>query len=478
MHLPIHLDRARDVPLQNQLFEQMRDLIVSGQLKPESRIIATRFLSEQLSVSRTTVLLAYERLIAEGYLETRPAIGTFVCQSLPGTAASPGPPPAAPIAVPPSNRRDGAIDFALAPDDRLFPYKSWLRITQTILDRQARRPLQIEYRPHDSGLPALRAVIAEWLAFHRGIVAAPEQVIVVAGLQQALAIAAILAKAWRRMVVTECPGDSQTAALFDRFGGIRFDCPVDEDGLDVDRLPDEAAALAYVTPSHQRPLGGMLPGDRRERLLDWAAATGALLLEDDSDGDFRYHGSAQPSLFSLAPPGRVIYLRRFSETMDVGLRLVYLVVPGTLVDAAQRVKASLDSGTPWLEQQVLAEFIGSGEYDRHLRMTRKILMERRDALIGALTGRFGDIRLMGTAAGTRVNWLLPGSFGPADMIRGHAAEHGVRLHRPLCSAPAGAGKSLLDRVLTLGYATLAVPDIKKGVDCLADALALCGPAAE
>lgn len=475
MHLPLHLDRNRGAPLQNQLFEQLRYLIVSGQMKPESRVIATRFLSEQLNVSRTTVLLAYERLIAEGYLETRPAIGTFVSRTPPDGTAAPKPHPA-PISVP--ARQECAIDFAIAPDDQLFPFKSWLRATQTVLDRHERRSVPIDYLPNDSGLPALRAVIREWLAFHRGITADPEQVIIVAGVQQALAIAASLAGVRGRMVVTENPGEPQVSALFAGLGARLYDCPVDEQGLDTALLPEEPAALLHATPSYQRPLGAMLPLDRREKLLAWAAENGALLLEDDSDGDFRYQGSAQPALFTLAPPGRVIYLRRFSETMNPGLRLVYLVVPPEMVKIAQRIKASLDSGTPRLEQQVLAEFILSGGYDRHLRMTRKILLERRDALILALTRHFGDIKLLGTGAGTSVNWLLPAHLGSADLVRDNAAKGGVKLYRPLSPQSPVQGRSFIDGILAMGYATLTAQDIKKGVDLLADTLVMYQRAAQ
>ena len=469
MHRPIHLDRTRDEPQQNQLFEQLRGLIVAGTLKPNSRIIATRFLSEQMKVSRTTVLLAYERLIAEGYLETRPAVGTFVCETLPASGTEPGGllrfAAEQGAGAPPVQRRHPTIDFALSPDNRYFPYKSWQKITQTVMDGQARHPEPIDDHPHGCGLMPLRSVIAEWLAFHRGIIADPEQVVVVSGKQQALAICATLVGLARRTAVVEAPGDPHAAELFNSFGArLRF-CPVDDQGLGVGLLPEEPVALLHVTPSRQRPLGMTLPLERREALLAWAQRSGAILLEDDSDGDFRYQGSAQPSLYSLDPQGCVIYLRSFSETMSPGLRLVYMVVPRDMAEAARRVKACLDSGTPWFEQRVLTEFIASGEYDRHLRVARRALLERRDALIDRLRRHFADARLIGTSAGSHVSWQLPESLGSAERAQQIAALQGINVYRPLSGNAASRRNDLL-----LGYGALEVADIHRGVDRLAELL--------
>jgi GntR family transcriptional regulator/MocR family aminotransferase len=454
MHLPIHLDRTCGEPLQNQLFEQLRGLIMSGRLKPDSRIIATRFLGQQLSISRTTVLLAYEKLIAEGYLETRPAIGTFVSRAPPDVAPAPrhAEPPPRPTPPPP------AIDFALSADDRLFPCKSWLRIAQTVLDRQARHPAPLEHSAHGRGSAALRAVIAEWLAFHRGIVADPDQIIVLSGMQQALTVAAKLTGISGRSLLTESPGDRRAIDLFDALGARRRDCPVDEHGLDTGRLPAERIDILHVTPSRQRPLGGLLPLERREQLLDWAERHGSVIIEDDSDGDYRYAGSAPPALFSLDQRGAVLYLRGFSETLGAGLRLAYLVLPPAQMEAARRLKAGLDDGTTWLDQRVLTDFIASGDYDRHLRMVRKTMLDRRDVLIAALQSHFGEVKLWGTGSGSHVSWLLPEGRKDGAAILSAAAERGVRLYR-------GA-----DDILLLGYGALDPIRIESGVRLLAETM--------
>jgi len=261
--------------------------------------------------------------------------------------------------------------------------------------------------------------------------------------------------------------------LFDSLGARRRDCPVDEYGLQTSRLPAEGAALAYVTPSRQRPLGGLLPLARREKLLDWAGRHRALIIEDDSDGDFRYAGSAPPALFSLDSQGAVIYLRGFSETLGAGLRLAYLVLPAGLLEAARRLKAGLDDGATWLEQRVLTEFIASGEYDRHLRTVRKTLLDRRDALSAALQRQFGPVELWGMGAGTHLSWRLPAGMASAEFLARRAAEHGVQVYRPF---PTSSDLRLADDMLLLGYGALEPAQIEKGVGLLADSLRTVPPA--
>jgi len=453
MHLPIHLDRTLDSPLQNQLFDQIRGLILGGRLPPDNRIIASRLLSEQVQVSRTTVLLVYDRLIAEGYLETRPAVGTFVCRSLPETNRSATVPVATARQATPLDSRALAIDFALGPDPALFPGKAWFRTGQA-------QRLPAWAAIDERGLPALRAAIADWLALHRAIVADPEQILILSGVPQALAVAAVLAEIRGRGVVVETPGDSQARALFETLGAVSIDCPAGAEGIETACLPEGPAALAYVTPARQRPLGTTLPPARRERLLAWAARAGAMILEDDRDGDFRFEGTTPPSLFSLGRTGSVICLRAIADTLRIGTRLAYLVLPRRLADAARRVKSGLDDGPSTLEQAILAEFISSGDYDRHLRRTRKMLLERRDALVTALLGHFGPIDLLGTASGSHVAWRLPSDFPRTDVIQARAAARSVGIHRP-------DGK---DGLLLLGYGALPEEKISRGAALIAAAL--------
>ncbi len=483
MQLPIELDSHLAEPLQNQLYEQLRALIISKRLKPNSRLIATRFLAESLGVSRTTVLLAYERLIAEGYVETRPAVGTFVCGTLPDIvptcAAAPhsvevlpqselrppvflGPsPPALP-------ERRPLIDFWNGPDFRIFPLRTWQRITQHVLECFGKGLSQVS---PVSGVPPLKQAISEWLASHRGIVVDPEQVIVVTGCQQAHHIAAQMFLRRGDRVVVEWPCPEAVSHLFDSLGAVQCAVPVDENGIDVDHLPSGPVTLAYVTPSHQNPLGGTLPTDRRERLIQWARQAGAYLIDNHCDGECRYRGMGPPSLKSLDPYGLVLCSGSFASNLGAGLRLGYLVVPQELVPSAVAVKTLLDQGNPWLEQMVLAEFIASGEYDRHLRRVRKVYMERRDCLIGRLQRHFGEPQLFGTDAGYHVTWLLPSEFPSASVVQDLARQRGIGIYTintkgPLSHVPCHYASN----ALVLGYSSLDERQIQEGVDGLAAVL--------
>ena len=479
MHFPIQLSRSLDKPLQSQLFEQLRGLIISGQLPPNTRIFATRFLSQQLDVSRTTVLLAYERLIAEGYLETRPAVGTFVCATLPEIAEIPashhpcvadGPRGVACLAtaampIPPF------VDFRPAEDGRLFPFKAWQKIATAVLSRQARMPGGEQPVVPPSGLHSLRTGISKWLAFHRGIVADSEQIIVVSGSHHAFNVVANLLVQPGRRVVMENPGDLHAAELYASLGAIRCEVSVGEHGIDVDSLPGGRVCLAHVTPSRQRPVGGMLSLAQRERLIGWAEQAGALIIEDDSDSDYRYRGAALPAMFSLDRQSRVIYLRGFSETLAPGMRLAYMVLPRGLVKAAERLKARIDNGGAWLEQTILAEFIASGEYDRHLRLVRKTYLERRDALIESLHQHFGDVRLAGADSGNHLSWFLPAHLPPADVIQRRAARRGIALYTPSDMQYGGTGLGChAQDLLLMGFAALDQSQIRRGIATLADVL--------
>ncbi|HIJ39378.1 MAG TPA: PLP-dependent aminotransferase family protein [Rhodospirillaceae bacterium] len=481
MHLPIELDRTLAEPLQNQLYQQLRGLILSQRLKANTRLIATRFLAEQLGISRTTVLLAYERLISEGYLETRPAIGTYVSVNLPDQAPAQAvqPPNGSELATPPQAElhpplfcapilspqptAKAAIDFSLLPDHSIFPLGLWQRITRQVLDNFGR---EVSQPPPPTGIAPLKSAIAEWLATHRGIVVEPRQVIIVSGRQQGYNVAARLFLRPSDAVVVESPGDEGAGWLFQSLGANLCPVPVDEHGILTDQLPPGPVRLAHVTPAHQSPLGGTLPAERREQLIAWARAAGAYIIEDDCHSDFRYRGMGPPSLKSLDPYGLVLFCGSFSHSLGAGLRLGYLVVPSELVPAAEAAKTLLDFGNPWLEQMVLAEFMACGEYDRHLRRVRKVYLERRDCLLAAFRLYFGEAHLGGSDAGTHVTWYLPPGQQSAAQIRNMARARGIGVYT-LGDGFTTEGAAPPRRLLLLGYAALDEVQIRDGIAGLA-----------
>jgi len=483
MNLPLQLDRSSPVPLQDQLFEKLRHLILSGRLKPNTRVIATRFLAEQVGVSRRTVLFAYERLISEGYLETRPAIGTFVSPTPPDQAkreaanavAADVPRQAALYpqsfryaAKPNGKLPAGYIDFSPSlPDSaQLLPQKVWLRWMREVLLSDP----GIFSRPGPvAGAEPLRQVIADYLGATRGILATPEQIVIVSGRRQACSLVGHLFQRPGDRVVVEAPGDEDITEFFRTRRAEVAAVAVDESGLDVGLLPEGRAALAYVTPSRQNPIGGIMPQSRRATLIEWARKAGAYLIEDDSDSDLRYQGVAPQPLAAMDPYGLVFYVGSFSKTLGAGLSLGYLLVPPEFAEDILAIKSMAAEGGQYFEQIVVANLLASGEYDHHLRRLRKIYMERRDSLIAALQARFGDVELFGTEAGTQITWLLPDLFPSVSALCEAAMARGVRVAGVVDQAATASG--FHEKALLLGYANLTPDHLREGINRLAAALA-------
>jgi GntR family transcriptional regulator / MocR family aminotransferase len=395
------LDRAAPASLQDQIVGYFRDAVLSGRLKARMQVPSSRRLASEQGVARITVVQAYERLVAEGYLASRPGAGLYVAESLPEPA-----PRSSRIASgrkrarPPSPRlrRRGPVPaVSERPLDLLplcagvpaldhFPWVDWARITARVYREQPQEALGY---CDPMGLPELRAAIASHLGAARGIVCDPEQILVVAGSQQGIDLTArALVEAGETVWVEEpgYPGGRAAAAA----AGLHLSpIPVDGEGIDVAagirRAP--GARLALVTPSHQYPLGATLSLRRRLALLDWAATADAWILEDDYDGEYRYGGRPVAPLYALDRGRRVLYLGTFSKMLAPGLRLGYLVVPQAAVEHLARLKAASDRHPPGLAQLVLARFLGEGRLAAHLRRMRVLYSTRRQALLEALRAR-------------------------------------------------------------------------------------------
>ena len=487
--LSIVLSESDGSTLQNQIFDQIRLMILNGRLKGDDPLPTTRELSHQLGVSRNTAVLAYERLIAEGYIRTKPYVGTFVSADLPDTAflsMANAPAVAAPdikaeaetSAQTPTLRTHRlsdpargrlAADFWVGrPDSRTFPMKAW---SQHIKARLKAAGARLTSYNDPAGLLELRQAIAKHLAPARGVVVDPEQIIIVGGCQDGFnLVARLLAKPGAAAVV-ESPCYQGAAYVLESLGAKFHPVPVDRDGLDVTKLPSVRDALAYVTPSHQYPIGVTMSLQRRIELLSWATQYDAYIMEDDYDSDFRFVGSPLTALKGLDRNERVIYLGTFSKCMGPGLRLGYVVAPRRLVENLKRMKTLMNNGQGWLEQAAMADFMASGEFGRHLRRIRQLYRERRDALLGALTKHFGPCEIYGEQAGMHLVWKLPDGFPDAEEVerRGLAAGVGV------CSLATGSALRFGnddggDRLLMLGFVALTEKEIEDGVARLAGAL--------
>lgn len=367
------------------------------------------------------------------------------------------------------NRHRLAIDFWVGrPDPHSFPTKSWRR---RLLHNLAFAGANLTEYSNPVGILKLRSAIADFLGPARGIKVEPDQVVVVNGSQAALNLVARLLIEKGTTVVVEQPCYQGAAFVFESYGATLQAVPVDDRGIDTEQLPDKPASLAYLTPSHQYPLGVTLSLGRRLRLLDWAWKSGAYLIEDDYDNDFRHNGSPLIALAGLDVHGCVIYLGTFSKSIGAGIRLGYMVVPPELVEPVRVVKTLYDNGHTWLDQATLADFISSGSYKRHLRRIRGTYRMRRDCLVESLQHYFGEVRLTGLEGGMHLAWHLPPDFPDATQVQKIAEDVGVGVYGLTTGAALNChGSPAGERIVLIGYSSVTEEQIRDGVARLARAL--------
>lgn len=486
--LPITVSRDCSRSLQTQIYSQIRKLIAEGCLTVGHRVPPIRELAKMTGVSRNTVVLAYDQLIMEGYLETSRSKGTYVSQILPDRCLlspnrrSTGNNPENRQAhrFPPSfighrqivareMRNPPEIDFWVGrPDPRSFPIKAWRKLVdKNLLHAQT----NLTDYGNPAGIARFRTAICDYLGQARGFHPQSRQVIVTAGIQEALDIVARLFLRAGSTLVTECPCYKGARYIFESYGAKLIPVPVDKDGMDTHQLPQERTVLTYVTPSHQYPLGYTLSIERRQQLLEWASKYGSFILEDDYDGDFRFSNAPLPALMSMDRCGSVIYLGTFSKSMGAGIRLGYMVVPDELVEATITAKALIDNGNAWLNQAAMADYMTSGGFARHVRKIRKSYLDKRDCLIHELHTYFGEIKVTGANAGMHLVWHLPAHLPNARRIQQLAEKVGVGVYSPEGGAASVEGcNDLDDRLLLLGYSSLSRREISEGIHRLAQSL--------
>ncbi len=478
----IVLDRGGDASLQHQIYAALRAAILAGRLRPGVRLPSTRTLARDLGAARNTIVGAFEQLVVEGYLVSRVGDGTRVAATLPETllhARRSAAPAASGGAAPGLSARGRALVAARrpAPDPSRrafqpglpavdeFPRELWARL----LARRARLPARgSRGYGHPGGLPVLREAIAACFGAARGVACEPSQVIVVAGAQAALDLSCRLLLDPGDPAWIEEPGYLGARGALLAAGAHLVPVATDADGLDVQSgvRTAESARLAYVTPSHQFPLGVTMSLARRLELLAWAARAGAWIVEDDYDSEYRYAGRPIAAMQGLDAAGRVIYLGTFSKTMFPALRVGWLVVPPALVDAftasvrltGQQVAADM--------QAALADFLAEGHFAAHVRRMRALYAARQDRLIGALHRRLDGVLEVAPREG---GMQLPALLGPdADDVAASDAAAGAGVIAPPLSmyhldAPRRRG-------LHLGFAGVPEREIPAGVEQLARAL--------
>lgn len=481
----VALDRLSGTPYYRQLYEGVRVEILSGRLPARARLPSTRAVAAEFGVSRTTVVAAFDQLLAEGYLEGRAGSGTYVAPSLPDDmlgvrdASRPTVRPSGGgralsrrgevmAATPTSVARDRGAPRAFRPgvpatDE--FPFGVWRRLVGKVWRRPSAGLL--EYG-EPAGYGPLRAEISTHLGPARAVRCEPGQVIVVSGSQQALDLCARVLLDPGDPVWVEEPGYRGARAALLGAGARLVPVPVDEEGLDVragiSQGPD--ARLACVTPSHQYPLGVTMSLARRLELLRWAKISSAWVVEDDYDSEYRYSGRPLEALQGLDTEGRVIYVGTFSKVLFPALRLGYLVVPPDLVDAFVAARELSDRQPPGVEQAVLAHFMAEGHFARHVRRMRSLYAERQALLVEEARRHLpGLLDVPSADAGMHLVGRLPAGKDDREASR-DAARRGVEAPAiSLYGNPSDGRGGLM-----LGYAAVDEAGIRTGVRRLAEAL--------
>ena len=367
------LSEQDPTPRYQQICDRLREQITQGQLSAGTKLPASRALSQDLGVARSTVVTAYDQLVAEGYLESRPGAGIFVCDVAPIT--SPTAKPVSQTTAAPT--LDKGVLKPGEPDPKIFPTLPWARCVARVARNTPTALIQLD---DAFGDPELRREIAAYAGRWRGITATADQVIVTAGASAGLELAMELMGEDGPLAL-EAPGYIPTQRFAATRGWEVQWLPVSAQGA---QLPAKPSMLTVLTPSHQFPLGGTLPVSTRQAFLTAAEQTGGWIIEDDFDSEFRYAGQPVPAMSALDHAGRCIYVGTFSKTFSHALRLGYLILPQGLIDRFRAALRHASSGAAVTAQRPLAEFLKSGQYDRHIRRARRLYAQRYAAIADTL----------------------------------------------------------------------------------------------
>jgi GntR family transcriptional regulator/MocR family aminotransferase len=461
--IDLHLELDRATGRRAGLEQALRTAVQTGRLAPETRLPATRKLAAELGLSRGTVRMAYDQLIAEGYLTARPGSGTTVAR-LSQHRQDPPHPDQAP-ATPRHDLRPGS------PDVSAFPTAAWLRSTRRALGSA---PAASYAYDDPRGRIELRTALAEYLGRTRGVLAQPELIVITNGYIQALALLArVLGEIGTATIAMEDPGVAFHRDVVRRNGSTVVPLPVDNRGARTDLLSTTdfpVVGAAEVTPAHQYPTGETLHPARRHTLTGWARSGGGLIIENDYDGEFRYDREPVGAVQGTAPD-HVAYLGTASKTLSPALRLGWMVLPAHLIEPVIEVKRHSDRHTETIGQLTLADLIASHAYDRHIRACRLRYQRRRDLLLTRIqppsSPSLSGLSIQGIAAGLHALIMLP-TEGPTELeVRHEAAAHGLavgylgdRWHTP-ADHPQG---------IIVGYATPYQHAYPAALDALAHVL--------
>lgn len=456
--LTIRLEVKSSRPLYEQIYDYIKQEIKNGGLPFEERLPSTRMLAKHLQVSRSTVELAYEQLLSEGYIEAVPYRGYFVCR-LDGLVHLAEKIPAS--SLPYEEKKEKyAFDFSPSGIDlNSFPHNTWKKLSRNILMENNKEFFQLG---DPQGEKNLRMTIASYLHQARGVSCTAEQVIVGAGNDYLLMLLSNLLGN-QCAVAMENPTYKKAYHVLKTMARSMTAVGMDRYGMDVDELEESGAEVAYVMPSHQYPMGTVMPIKRRMQLLDWAAKKeGRYIIEDDYDSEFRYKGKPIPALQGFDARGKVVYLGTFSRSIAPSIRISYMVLPQKLLEVYREKGKVFSSTVSRVDQMLISRFLSEGYYERHLNRMRAIYKSRHDVLLEELGSLFDICSVSGENAGVHLLLRFANGMSEAEAVT-KAKAAGVRVYglSDYC-----IGHESAEPTVILGYANMEEEKIRKAVELL------------
>ncbi|TLS52340.1 PLP-dependent aminotransferase family protein [Paenibacillus antri] len=464
----ILLPTESEMPIYRQIYRQIRELIVSGRLPDGTKLPSVRALQVQLNISKTPIETAYQMLTAEGYVVSKPRSGLFAAthgirDAERAEAAAPSRNAACSEQPTPAARPAFVADFdPTALDSDLFPWRTWMKTMKEAMEMRAG---DIGKYGHPQGEFELRLALADYLRHSRGVNASPERIAVGVGMAYSIGVLTKLLPGPRRVAIEE-PGYNLVRDRFELNGYEIVPIPVGERGLSIDALERISARAVYVTPSHQFPTGVVMPYPERQRLLEWAVLNDAYIIEDDYDGEFRYHGKPIPSLQSLDAHGRVVYIGTFSKALTPALRMNYMVLPPDLLTRLSDLPQEIVYAPSRVEQWAMRSFIEQGHWYRHIRKARNAYRRKHRRIIDLIRAELGDrVEITGQDAGLHIRLTVKTGRSTEELIR-LAAAAGVKVYdfRKMWLAPPTVPPD--DPQCFLGFAGIEGVDMDIGIRAL------------